>query len=129
MRKALSLMLVALAVSGTAGCQCCDALMQFEAWKNQTLFGCFHQQPACDPCAQPALAPFGQPMSSPYTSQAIVAPYAGDCCGTTVAAPACQDGCGTPLGGQIITTPGATLAPTPVPMLTPGPETYAPAVR
>src|SRR5688572_25471582 len=85
MRKVPGLVLMAIVLAATSGCQCCDALLQLEAWKNQHLFGCFCPclygcgQNPCPPttaCPPTATCPpvYGQSVVAPLTSQPAIAP-------------------------------------------------------
>lgn len=130
MQRVLSVaLLTALAVS-FCGCQCCEEFARFEAYKNQSLFGCpspyrqAYPAAAIDPCAGQCTDPCAGLATDPCASGSAC----GDGCNT-------PGGCSTvPLGAQpgYLTQPYSTqpypFSPntaTPVPAM-PGPETYAP---
>jgi hypothetical protein len=146
MRRLLSVSFLGLLISVSAGCECWDCFMQFENWKNQTLFGCC-QTNNCPPVQQYQYAPI---------DCAGVVGYGGvqDCAGIVTQSPVmqapCADGscasgaCGAPgqgfiapgniyapVPGQVI-APGQVIGPgqviTPGPTVVPGPETYAPTM-
>ena len=140
MRKLLSVSLVAVLTAVTAGCECWDCFTQFEACKNQALFG-----------STGGCAPYGAGYQ--YAAPAYdCAGVAADCAGVVVQSPvtgACGPaGCGPagcgPTGygmapgmmvtpGQTVIGPGQVIAPgqviTPGATVVPGPETYAPTMQ
>lgn len=127
MRKLLSVLLVGMLTAVTAGCECWDCFMQFEAWKNQTLFGCMSPN-YCPPGAAAY-------QYAPVTAYPDCGGVVADCGGVVVQSPmvgACGPaGCapGVVAPGTY-GMPGQILAPVPTPTtVVPGPETYAPAIQ
>lgn len=137
MRKLLTLSFLGLLISTSAGCECWDCFMQFENWKNETLFGCGRSN-NCAPYAQQyQYAPMGCAGVAGYGGAdcAGVVNYGGiaDCAGITMEAP-CADGncttgacgaggCGP--GGCDIAAPANIYAPVPGQMIVPG-QGFAP---
>lgn len=126
MRKVPGYLLLAFLIAASSGCQCCDALLRLEAWKNQTLFGCFcpclygcgqnscPPAPVCPPTnyaptySAPVVAPLTtQPIVDPSYSQSYTMPYT-DCGGATVV--------GSPIisGPTMVDCTGATIVSSPV---------------
>jgi hypothetical protein len=125
MRKASLFVLIALVLASTSGCQCCDALLQFEAWKNRTLFGCFC--PCLYGCGQNNCPPnttypattcpptYGNSLVAPLTSQSMVAPsYAMPGYTQSVAAPYTDCSGSMVVGSPIVDCSGATIVSSPV---------------
>ena len=135
MRKLLSISLVAALTAVTAGCECFNCLAQFEACKNQALFG------------SPSLC--GSTYGAGYQQYGAPCGCAGvaDCGGMVVQSPVVSSGCGPsgcgpsgcgPAGcgvapgmmvgpGQSFIAPGQVVTPSPT--VVPGPETYAPVIQ
>ncbi len=157
MRKLLSVTLIAALTAVTTGCECWDCFHQFEAWKNQTLFGCCSANTGC--CSpntgccptygagvqyaapQYAAPQYAAPLATPIASCAgmptdcggfggvvVQSPYTGGCPGG-LCAPAPQ---GVIMPGQTVIAPGQVGVPGQVIMpgtsVSPGPETYAPTM-
>jgi hypothetical protein len=132
MRKLTSVSLLAALTAMTAGCEC---VQEFEAWKNQTLFGCCSPNTGCAPYGagyQYAAPQYAAPVASGYDCAGVAAdcagvlmqaPYAGSACPGGLCAPPPQ---GVIMPGQTVITPGTTVVPGAT--VVPGPETYAPTM-
>ena len=106
MPRLMLLAVVTVLAAGSMGCQCCDALMRFEARKNALLFG----TPEYDECCP-------------------------EMCVPETCAPSQCEGCNAAPGviyqpqemipSGTYTAPPATYS---APVVTPGPETYAPSL-
>jgi hypothetical protein len=146
MRKFLSVTLVAVLTAMTAGCECWNCLTQFEACKNQALFGTtnplgcgtnYQQYPATYgyDCAGYAGGCAGVVVQSPVMSSCGPTGCDMGGCGPAGCGPA---GCGVAPGmvvspGQSYIAPGQVITPgqvvTPPATVIPGPETYAPTIQ
>ena len=119
MNRILLIPVVATLLAGSIGCQCCEGLMRFEAWKNNMLFGtgacgsegCEH---GCDPCQGGSA---GYPAGCDSCQGAPIGSYSADGYPSGTVQPSTVYP-NTPY------TPPATSAPA----VSPAPETYTPSL-